>query len=312
MAVLIGSARHDERGKYSGGKAGDQTGDECSTQTWYLHTKGWVCIRAKDAAAREKIALNMEYACTNKHIGYDQGQNTTLYATAKKVGFDCSKVTTDCETDCARLVRVCVLYAGINCADFYTGNEKDALEATGAFKILTDSKYTTGSSYLLRGDILVTKTKGHTVVVLNDGSKANSKTHTTLLRGYKGEEVKELQRGLNQLGVKDQYDHELEVDGSFGARTKAAVITFQSENGLKTSGSCNQATWAALEEQLKTSGKPVRVKTDLNLRCGPAAVYKKLKVLKEGNTYTKLRESSGWFYLEEEAGWASGNYLAYK
>ena len=24
--ILVGSARHDERGKYSGGKAGDQTG----------------------------------------------------------------------------------------------------------------------------------------------------------------------------------------------------------------------------------------------------------------------------------------------
>ena len=30
--ILVGSARHDERGKYSGGTAGDQTGQEVTTQ----------------------------------------------------------------------------------------------------------------------------------------------------------------------------------------------------------------------------------------------------------------------------------------
>ena len=42
MAVIIGSARHDEHGNcYSGGKAGDQTGQEVSTQKFYNHSKGW-------------------------------------------------------------------------------------------------------------------------------------------------------------------------------------------------------------------------------------------------------------------------------
>ena len=179
MAVKIGSARLDERGKISGGSAGDQkqskTPDysgEVSMQDWYKHSKGWVLIRAKDATAREKIARNMEYACNNKNIGYDQSQNRTLYNIVKDLGFDCSKVTKKCETDCAQLVRVCVRYAGINCEDFYTANEKDKLKATGKFDIYTDSKYTTSSDYLLRGDILVTKTMGHTVVVLSNGSKA--------------------------------------------------------------------------------------------------------------------------------------------
>ena len=40
MAVKIGSARIDERGKISGGAAGNQTGKELSTQNWYLHSKG--------------------------------------------------------------------------------------------------------------------------------------------------------------------------------------------------------------------------------------------------------------------------------
>ena len=174
MAVLVGSARIDENGKSSGGKAGSQTAKEISTQNWYLHSKGWVLIRPKDSNAAEKIAKNMEYACDSDYVGYDQSQNTTLASEAKQYGYDISKVKTPCETDCARLVRVCCLYAGIEVGDFYTGNMKSYLEKTGKFEILTSDKYCKSSDYLKRGDILVTKTKGHTVVVLSNGAKASS------------------------------------------------------------------------------------------------------------------------------------------
>lgn len=176
MAVLIGSARADENGGYSGGKAGSQTAKEISTQNWYLHSKGWVLIRPKDSKVAEKIAKNMEYACNSDYVGYDQSQNTTLASAAKQYGYDISKVKTPCETDCARLVRVCCLYAGIEVGDFYTGNMKSYLEKTGKFEILTSDKYCKSSDYLKRGDILVTKTKGHTVVVLSNGAKASSDT----------------------------------------------------------------------------------------------------------------------------------------
>lgn len=56
MAVIIGSARIDERGKASGGKAGDQTGKEVSTQNWYKHSKGWVLLRPKDRKGGENRA----------------------------------------------------------------------------------------------------------------------------------------------------------------------------------------------------------------------------------------------------------------
>ncbi len=39
--VKLGSARIDENGHATGGKAGDQTGKEVSTQNWYKHNKGW-------------------------------------------------------------------------------------------------------------------------------------------------------------------------------------------------------------------------------------------------------------------------------
>ena len=165
--VILGSARIDENGHASGGKAGDQTGNEVSTQVYYTHSKGWNVLRANSEVAREKIAQDMEWACANNNIGYDQGQNQTLYNIVKNLGYNCSLVTTPCETDCARLIRVCVLYAGINAPDFYTGNELGALLGTGQF---TQIPFNNDPSVLRRGDILVTKTKGHTVVALTNGA----------------------------------------------------------------------------------------------------------------------------------------------
>ena len=49
MAVKVGSARIDERGKISGGKAGDQTKNEVGTQNYYVHSKGWRVLRPNDA-----------------------------------------------------------------------------------------------------------------------------------------------------------------------------------------------------------------------------------------------------------------------
>lgn len=227
MGVIVGSARGDEYGNATGGKAGDQkqtsTSDykgEVSMQSYYVHSKGWVLIRAKDPKAREMIAKDMEYACANKLIGYDQSQNRTLYDVVKPLGFDCSKVKTACETDCAQLVRVCVRYAGIDCGDFYTVTEKDVLQKTGKFDIYTSAKYCKSSDYLLRGDILVTKTKGHTVVVLSNGSKSGEA---------------EVAPGTPNLGVVAKYQNFLNVN--YPAQVKASVgslLAVDNDYGKKT------------------------------------------------------------------------------
>lgn len=183
MSVIIGSARCNEFGGISGGKPGDQTGHECERQEWYKHELGWIVARAKSAEAREKIAKNMEAICDNPFIGYDQPRDQTLYKCAKPFDFDAARVETPCDTDCARAVRVCVLYAGISVADFYTATEVAALKATGQFDILTDPKYTDFEDYLLRGDILITKSKGHSGVVLSDGVYAHQNADTYEITG---------------------------------------------------------------------------------------------------------------------------------
>lgn len=172
MTVYVGNAVCDENGHARGGKPGDQTGRELRIQPWYLNAKGWKVFRAKDPAVAKKIADDMRWACDNMAIGYNQSTRNTLYNAAKPFDFDCAKVTELCECDCSSLVRVCVLYAGIKINDFNTTSEPTRLLNTGAFDEMVGEKYTDESAYLREGDILVTRTKGHTLVILNDGDKA--------------------------------------------------------------------------------------------------------------------------------------------
>lgn len=178
MAVTVGSARIDENGNAHGGSAGDQNAKEVSTQNWYKHSKGWRVLRAKDAAKAAKIAACMKAACANSNIGYDQYQRLTLYNEAQSFGFDVSKVTKKVECDCSSLVRVCLAYAGIKVGNFRTTDQAKIMLASGEFTELTGSKYTDQSAYLRAGDVLVTRTQGHTVVVLSDGPNAET-TPTT-------------------------------------------------------------------------------------------------------------------------------------
>lgn len=178
--VKIGSSRIDENGKLSGGVAGDQTGLEVAIEPWYLHSKGWVIIRAKDDAVRERIAQCMEAACANDNIGYNQDGGWDVYDLSKPYGWDCSKISKPCSSDCSNLVRTCIAYAVQKAVQWFsTLNEVVVLSALDIFEIITDAKYTKTDAYLKRGDILCTCTQGHTVVVLDDGSKVECEIIST-------------------------------------------------------------------------------------------------------------------------------------
>lgn len=175
--VRVGSARIDERGKLMGGQAGDQTGLEVAIEPWYSNPKKYVVARAKRASVRESIASDMEAACANDLIGYNQDGSWELYDRSKEYGWDCSKVKVASNVDCSTLVRACVAYAlQRDIPWFSTLNEIEELDKTGEFEILRDEKYSQSPDYLMRGDILCTATQGHTLVVLDNGSKAGQTT----------------------------------------------------------------------------------------------------------------------------------------
>lgn len=260
VTVYVGSARSDENGKAYGGKAGDQKGGkEVSAQTWYRHSKGWRVLRARDTTKAAIIGKQMQAACDNNKIGYDQYERYDLFREAKKVGFDLAKVTVATECDCSELVRCCCAAAGIMdlpTSGFRTGNMPSNLLKTGEFVELKGSKYTDQSAYLGTGDILVTKTSGHTVVVLNNGSKYEGTIEgkeyalgeRIIRNGDEGPDVKTMQEYLLKL------DFDLGkwgADGDFGDATEQAVIAFQRLNDLDDDGEYGPKTHAAMMAQLE-------------------------------------------------------------
>lgn len=231
MGYKIGSARIDERGKTLGGNAGDQkqttTPDykgEVSMQDFYLHKKGWYILRPKDSKIGQKMAKAMRQACNNPNIGYDQNQRLGIL----KHG-TLAEVKTEC--DCSSLVRQCIIEAcGKDVGNFTTTNEAHTLIGSGLFDRLSFDKV-----YRLKtGDVLVTKSKGHTAIV----------TEAYLKKGDKGLIVKTLQTLLN----KELYQKKiLQEDGDFGNLTLNAVIKFQAMRGLKKDGIAGFKTWTELE-----------------------------------------------------------------
>ena len=86
-----------------------------------------------------------------------------------------------------------------------------------------------------------------------------AKKKATLEYGAKGEDVKTLQINLNKLGAI------LDVDGSFGPATLAAVKAYQKKKGLVVDGSVGEKTKAAINADLEILAKRNAAIKDLKL-----------------------------------------------
>jgi len=172
VKIIIGSARSDENGKATGGKPGDQKQKsipdykgEVSLQEFYVSSKGWYVLRPKKEADALAMAKKMETACNNPNIGYDQSNRLGVL----KYSVD-TKTPTEC--DCSALVRACIKEAtGKDPGNFSTADEVKVLEASGLFEKEFEYK---NDTKLCTGDVLVTKVKGHTVIVVEGNSRSSS------------------------------------------------------------------------------------------------------------------------------------------
>jgi len=248
--VKISNSGSDERGNYKGGAAGDNTGREWQIRDWY--NRPWNCVlRHPDPEVRACIADLATKAANNNKIGYDQYQRQTYWNELQKVNYDPSKITVACEADCSAGVIANIKAAGYllgrkelqNITCTYTGNMRSGLTAAG-FACLTESKYLTGSSFLVAGDVLLND-KHHTATAVTNGIKSDGSipaaaTMPLLKKGSQGEAVKKLQQTLNGKGYK------LTEDGDFGNKTEAAVKAFQKANGLEVDGEVGPMTWGVL------------------------------------------------------------------
>lgn len=224
MAIYVGSARIDERGKLSGGSAGDQkqtssgndTKGEVSMQPFYVHSKGWYILRPKSIDVANKIANSMITACNNPNLGYDQSNRLGII----KYGVN-TKTKTEC--DCSSTVRACIINAtGKDVGNFTTANEVSVLENSGLFEKKI-SYINQTSTPVFNGDILVTKTKGHTVVVTSGNPRNNSNSNTSSTSTYtKTQFIKDVQ---SVIGAK--------VDGIAGKETLSKTVTVSKSKNNK-------------------------------------------------------------------------------
>jgi len=173
MAIKIGHASIDEKGKISGGKIGDQTGKEIFIRNWY--SKPWnVYLECTDPVIADKAAKYMEQICKDDNYGYDQGQRLTGYNSivANKGKVKGGKG----EFDCSSLVASCYKLAGLNISPaLTTRNMRSALLATGKFKAYTGAKYIKSDAYAKRGGIYL-KEGSHVVMALEDKQIEKSDT----------------------------------------------------------------------------------------------------------------------------------------
>ena len=274
----ISNCGHDERNKYSGGKAGDQTKTEWYIRDWYK--RPWtVVIRFEDPVIAFMIATLAILSALQDLIGYDQGQRTTFWTALKKANYDPRKINTACEADCSSGV-----LAIVKAALILTGHQKWAdkisiygttwtlrgiICACGAkVKVFSDASHTNGTAYLLPGDILL-NTNDHTAINIGYGSKmkkinvssgssakeSSSKIPGTcsimlqqFLVGAEDPQIKTIQMILNALGYTGKDGKPLTVDGKNGPNTSFAISAFQKDKGMKdiNFGSVAATTWKYL------------------------------------------------------------------
>ena len=236
-AHMISNCGHDENRKYTGGKPGDQKGDEWAIIPWY--SRPWTCVlRHPDPAVRKAIAKKARAAANNNKIGYCQGHRLTYWGHLKASNYDPAQITVACEADCSSGVAANIRAVGIDLKNeklqkipvsCTTWNLKPQCDEHG-FDVLTDKKYLTSPDYLLEGDILLCE--GHHVATnLTTGSKAGGTTEKPATATKPGtlpdNNVKKGQKWLNSCygATLERYlGEKLETDGEYGTKSRAAAV----------------------------------------------------------------------------------------
>ena len=179
--MSIANCGIDERGRASGGRAGDNNGKEWRVRSWYYYP--WkLVIRHPDAKVRAKIAALAKAGALNNHIGYDQSQRGTFWTQLQKAKYNPAKIKVKCEADCSASTSAIVKAVGHilgksklkNVPSTCTTRNLESELRKAGFKVLKQTKYTKSQNYLLPGDILLCP--GHHVAInLTTGSKVKKK-----------------------------------------------------------------------------------------------------------------------------------------
>ena len=253
---MLSNSGHDERGLYSGGQAGDQTGGEWSIIPWYQYPwdGGWHCVlHHPNANVRKMIAQLATEAANNNLIGYDQAERYTFWLALVDAGYYPRQINRPCEADCSAGVLAICKAVGYLLNDEkmkaisvygYTGTEKNILGNAG-FEIRTDARYLSGDEYLYAGDVLLNELD-HTCICVTDGSKITTPEdkrnyykfkHEYLKKGSEGKEVFRVKCILKARGF-----YKNSINTKYGRKVKEAMKLFQAAAGRKQTGNFNLGT----------------------------------------------------------------------
>lgn len=261
MTVRVSNCGHDENNRYSGGRAGDQSGTEWYLLPWYKYSNGgWnYVLRWKDEELGRLFADLAIEAAQNNLVGYDQGQRNTFWTQLQAAEYRPSKIKSACETDCSKgtidLIRAVGYLKGIadlqKCSATYTGDMMNWFRSAAGkkyFDILT-GKHLTDPSVAKRGDINL-NTAHHVNITVDNGD--NEGTATNLKEGIYMFEVGTVQVGStgNDVRLLQQllcyHGYGLAVDGEFGNVTKSAAMEYQKKNSLVVDGIAGEKTWKSI------------------------------------------------------------------
>lgn len=243
LTGMIGHASKNEFNGARGGVHGDQTGQEVYIRNWYSNSWTHV-LRFPNEAVAGKMCKICQDGCNNANIGYDQNTRNSLHNQARAIGYDLTRISTPCSTDCSAYMTVCAIGAGVSGLE-YTGNAPTTRTMVNAFssagfQVLTDPKYLVTCDYLIPGDIIVSTTKGHTVMCLGYGKCTPGYGKSSLSVGVISQNV----------GV----DYSTLVANSSGVKGNAAlVIEYCMGKGLNYAASCAIAANIKHESNYKTN-----------------------------------------------------------
>ncbi len=174
MSVTICHASINEKGTAKNGAAGDQTGKEVCTRSWYSKPWGFM-LRYPDASIAQKAAVIAQKLANSNLVGYDQNQRNTLYTKLAAYGWDVDKYIASgvkSETDCSAFVYACYccLIPGMRSTTNAptTSTMKTKFKAFG-FTVYTSTDYRSTDANLMIGDVLV-KAGSHTVMAITNGA----------------------------------------------------------------------------------------------------------------------------------------------
>lgn len=300
---MISNCGGDERGKITGGQAGDQTGKEWTIVPWY--SRPWYCVlRHPDSTVRKLLADYARAAALNDNIGYDQWERLTFLNRLKEVEWNPANITEKCEADCSSGVTAITIAVGhvlniVNLAELnpklYTGNMRNAFKNAG-FELLTEKKYRNSDKYLVPGDILLNDSH-HTAINLDYGSEVSDQKPADPVPSKSVEELaKEVIRG-------DWGNGQERIDRLTAAGYNASEIQNEVNRllGVYPKPTDKEVTF-----------KVINVNSFLNVRSGPGVSYSVIGSMHNGDIFSVKEPviTQNKFTKISEGRWVSSNYIS--